>query len=459
MKLTKRLSVLMVLVWVLAGCIAPAMSSSQPVEPGAGQWKTWVLTSVDSVRPAPPPDQKATLAEIAQLKEMAAQRDDAAQAQVAYWDSGSPSYRWIEIALAEYKSKPVVPAILTARGLSLMNVAIYDAIVAAWAAKYSYNRPRPSSVDPTLTTLVSVPNSPSYPSEQAVAAGAASSVLAYLYPDDAQTLTAKAEEAAHSRLLAGVNYPSDVEAGLELGRQVAQQVIARAKSDGSDQVWQGEVPTGPGKWNGKNPQLPLSGTWKTWVVPSVDALLPPPPLAYDSPEKAAELQEIKTMTHTWQLDEQAMFWQMLPAIFDYWYDNASRHIFEHHLDSNPPEAARIYATMSISQSDTWITCWNAKYTYWAMRPFQMDSTVKTLFPTPNHPSYPSGHSCYLGAVADTLGQLFPEQADFMKGIADQQAQSRVYAGIHFHSDIVAGLALGRAVSDLVVKRVEEMVKP
>src|SRR5262245_52536690 len=98
MKLTKVLTALLVSAWLLTGCMVPA--SSQPVEPGAGQWQTWVLTSVEDVRPVPPPDQKATLAEIAKLKELAGQRDDTAQAQVAYWDAGSPSYRWIEIALA-----------------------------------------------------------------------------------------------------------------------------------------------------------------------------------------------------------------------------------------------------------------------------------------------------------------------------------------------------------------------
>ena len=100
-------------------------------------------------------------------------------------------------------------------------------------------------------------------------------------------------------------YPSDVEAGLELGRQVAQQVIARAMADGSDAVWDGQMPTGPGYWSGEKPHEPLGGTWQTWVLASGDALRPPPPLAYDSPELAAELREIKAITHTWQLDQQA----------------------------------------------------------------------------------------------------------------------------------------------------------
>ncbi|MEZ4659658.1 MAG: phosphatase PAP2 family protein [Caldilineaceae bacterium] len=52
-----------------------------------------------------------------------------------------------------------------------------DAIV-AWDAKYAYNRPRPSGITP----LIVEPASPSYPSEHAAAAGAAATVLAYLFP-------------------------------------------------------------------------------------------------------------------------------------------------------------------------------------------------------------------------------------------------------------------------------------
>src|SRR3954465_2220262 len=92
---------------LLAGCtmaVDPnfhSQSSAHQVETDAGQWQTWVLTSTADVMPAPPPDRAATLAEIAQLKTMAAQRDDAAAAQAAYWNAGSPSYRWISMAIAE----------------------------------------------------------------------------------------------------------------------------------------------------------------------------------------------------------------------------------------------------------------------------------------------------------------------------------------------------------------------
>ncbi len=103
--------------------------------------------------------------------------------------------------------------------MALLSIAISDATVAAWDAKYTFNRPRPSELDGTLRTVLSDPRGPSYPSERAVVAGAASGIPTYLFPDDAPVFTAAAEQAGVSRLMAGVEYPSDVTAGLTLGRR------------------------------------------------------------------------------------------------------------------------------------------------------------------------------------------------------------------------------------------------
>ena len=54
-----------------------------------------------------------------------------------------------------------------------------------------------------------------------------------------------AEEAGWSRVLAGVQYPSDYYAGLTLGQHVAEQVIAKAKADGSDAVGPARSRQGP----------------------------------------------------------------------------------------------------------------------------------------------------------------------------------------------------------------------
>jgi membrane-associated phospholipid phosphatase len=461
----KLLVVLAASLALLAGCslpIDPAFlqsSTRRQIEPDAGSWQTWVLPSTDDVLPSPPPDQTATLAEIAELKALADQRGAEVEAQVAYWNAGAPSYRWIEIALAAHTQAQIGPNPRLARGMALLNVAVYDATVAAWDAKYTYNRRHPSEVDRTLTTLLEPSNSPSYPSEHAVVAGAAATILSYLFPDHADDFAAKAEEAAQSQLLAGVHYPSDVEAGMALGRTVAEQVITRAMTDLSDVEWDGTMPTGDGYWTGENPILPGSGSWKTWVLTSGDQFRPPPPPAYDSELMQVELDALKAITPTFATIAAAYFWQSPRGSFPYTYGTANRLLFEHGLDANPPRAAHIYATMSAAQYDAFVGCYDAKYAYWSMRPFQVDPEYTSLFPAPNFPSYPSAHSCQSGAVMTVLGYFFPAAAEALMVGVEETGNSRVWAGIHFQSDIDAGTALGKAVGELVIEHAQQMVQP
>src|SRR6185295_16364131 len=99
-----------------------------------------------------------------------------------------------------------------------------------------------------------------------------------------------------------------------------------------------------------------------------------------------------------------------------------------------------------------ISCWDAKFTYWAIRPFQLDTSFKPLLETPNHPSYPSGHSSVAGAEETVLSYLFPFDAEYFHHLAEECALSRCYAGVHFTTDNTVGLDLGRKVGAEVVKR-------
>jgi membrane-associated phospholipid phosphatase len=421
------------------------------IEPGARFWKTWLLASARELRLNPPPQFSVTRAELETVRGLVAGRTDADLARIRYWDAGPPSNRWVEIALAQFFSKPISnPRIL--RGMSLMNVAIYDATVAAWDTKYFYSRKRPAVLDPTLDTAAATLDSPSYPSEHAVVAGAASEILAYIYPDDAQTFRDKAQEDADSRVLAGVQYPTDSVAGLALGRAVAARVIERAKSDGSDAVWTGTVPSGPGLWSGTNPIEPLAGTWKTWVLTSGDQFRPGPPPAFDSSEEATELAEVKNFQRTFASTSKAFYWQTPLGLAQEWYNTAVKRIFEHHLDKNQPRTARIFAMMSIAHYDAIIACFDAKYAYWAIRPFQLDPTIVTLFPTPNHPSYPSAHAAVSTAITEALAYAFPDEAAAIRARALEAGEARLWAGIHFRSDLNAGFALGKSVADAVIAR-------
>ena len=444
--------------------VRPGMAQSKrplgagQVEPGAGAWKTWVLANGRQLRLAPPPNRTATLAEIRELRNLAAQRDAQALDRIRYWDAGSPGYRWNELAVAAMNTHNV-NILRSTRVLALLNVAIHDATIAAWDTKYAYRRSRPSTVAPTFTTVLPNPASPSYPSEHAVAAGAASQVLAYLFPGDAASFAAKAEEAGNSRLLAGVDYPSDVAAGLQLGRAVADLVIERAKADGSNVPWTGSVPTEPGHWNGTNPIEPMMGTWKPWALESGSQFRPGPPPAVGSDQLNTELAEVKTFARTPVTNRKAFFWQFpmnsgFPQV-EYSLAQVGQKLFEEGLDRNPPRAARAYALLNAALYDGFVACWDAKYTYWAIRPSQLDSTVTTLFANPNHPSYPSAHSCFSGAASEVLSYLFPRDAATFTSQANEAAESRIWAGIHFRSDIVTGLDLGRTVGREVVERAKQ----
>jgi len=432
----------------------PGQPVTAGIEPKAGIWQTWVLKSGSELRPSAPPNAAATDKELKDIQALTAKRDAKALAQIAYWDAGSPSYRWQDIALAQVL-KAGTPPYRVARMLTLLNVAIYDATIATWDAKYVYNRPRPSQLDPKLAIAVALPNSPSYPAEHAAAASAAAAVLSYVYPDDAQAFEDMAQQASQARVLAGVQYPSDVVAGLALGRAVAAKVIERAKADGSAAKWTGTIPKGPGYWNGENPVEPLMGTWKPWVLKSGDQFRPPAPPAYDSPQTLAELAEMKAFTRTFASNAKAMYYQSSEGSYFLWYDTATKRIFEHHLDQNPPRAARVYALLSVARSEAFIACWDAKYAYWSIRPSHLDKAVTTLFPPPPYPSYPAGHGCSSGAGAQMLAYLFPDEAKFIQGKADEAGLSRMWAGIHYRSDNEAGLKLGRQVADWVIERARQ----
>jgi membrane-associated phospholipid phosphatase len=418
-------------------------AASAQIEPGAGSWKTWVITSGAQLPLPAPPGAKETRKEIDELLSLQKQRSQTVMETLRYWDSGSPNYRWNQIAfrVANESSASVV----TERMLALLNVAIYDAMIAAWHWKYKYHRQRPSQLETKLKTLALNSESPSYPSEHAVAAGAASAVLSYLFPDKTQFLTDKAEEAGRSRLLAGAQYSSDVTAGLQLGRQVATLVIERAKKDGSDAKWTGTVPTKPGLWNGTNPAIPEMATWKTWVLSSPGQLRPAPP-SFD----AAAMAEVKNAPNTGKARRAAYYWA-LTSLPQYWNELASLKMFENKLDGNPPRAARAYAILSTAYYDSLIACWDAKYAYWGIRPFQFDPEFKSLIPTPNFPGYPSGHATMSGAAASILAYLFPADSEYFHKQAEEAAMSRLWGGVHFRVDNEVGLALGRSVASLAIE--------
>lgn len=106
--------------------------------------------------------------------------------------------------------------------------------------------------------------------------------------------------------------------------------------------------------------------------------------------------------------------------------------------------------MGVAHFDSVIACWDSKYTYWAIRPIQLDPTMTTLFATPNHPSYPSAHATLSTGVTDIMAYVFPTRAATFNAIGLESGWSRMVAGIHYQSDLDSGYALGHKVAQAVI---------
>src|ERR1035437_9783784 len=68
-----------------------------PIEPNAGNWRTWVISSGKDYRVPPPPGQRETKDELRALKTLIRHNDAQAQQQIEFWDAGAPAYRWIDL--------------------------------------------------------------------------------------------------------------------------------------------------------------------------------------------------------------------------------------------------------------------------------------------------------------------------------------------------------------------------
>ncbi len=426
--------------------------SSQAVAGDSSQtWKPWLIQTAESYRPDTPPDISATSQELQQLKQRAVALTDEQKANVEYWQPGAANYRWVEMILERYSKGP--PSPFKSRGMALLNAAIYDALVASSDAKQHFKRDRPTDI----TKIGTPPGSSSYPSSRAAAAGAAAAILGYLFPDEANEFARLAQLAAQARIDSGHNFPSDTDAGLQLGAAVAQRYIAYAATDNSDSEFTGERPTGPDKLQGEVFVYPTAGEWQTWVIDSPDDFVPAPPPAIDSAQMKVELAEIKSIERTVPVAMQGWIYHSVTRAYHWWYERVARAVFENNLEENLLQSALAYATIAIANQDSIIACFNAKYTYWMIRPAQLDKEVPTLFPNPPHPSYPGAHSCSSKSYAVTFSHFFPAHSSAVHKAAEDAGQSRIIAGIHYQSDKVAGDEIGIAVSNEVIAYAESLV--
>ena len=104
------------------------------IEPGAGRWRTWVISSGRDYRVAPPPGPAQTRAELRMLSDLISHNDAAARERIAYWNAGAPGYRWLELISAKVLAGQPATA-YAHRVYTYVALAIYDATIATWESK------------------------------------------------------------------------------------------------------------------------------------------------------------------------------------------------------------------------------------------------------------------------------------------------------------------------------------
>jgi len=424
---------------VLASVLVAFQMMAQ-VEPNAGKWKTWFISSGKDYRLSAPPSYKN---EISLVLSRQKNLDSATRQQINYWNAGAPGYRWQEMMSNMWTMDT---GRYGALANMLLGTAIYDATIAAWETKYAYSRPRPFAADNRIKAYVLKPESPSYPCEHSLAAGVAVTIFAHFYPALADSVRKLAEQVMASRIAAGVAFPSDTRAGFELGKKIAEKEIECTKDYVSLEQWDGKIPDQAGLWRGKFALYPTAGKNKTVVLKSGSEFRPGPP-----PDFAKDMAELKNYKQTFRSLSNAFYW----ANQSWFSEHLSRKMFENNLHLNPPRAARIYAVVGVAMYDGFIACWDAKYTYWGIRPNQYDTTFRpAILVTPPFPGYPSGHAAVSSVMAEVCSYFFPEEKELYRRKAKEAAESRFQAGIHFRTDNEVALELGKKVGAKVIEKVK-----
>ena len=248
--------------------------------PLLSQWPTvkpFALTSGDEFRPEAPPaigsaEYATAVDEVMRLGSFQNSQRTADQTEIAlFWADGggtsTPPGHWNSIA-TDVTLKQGTNLLETARTFALLNIAMADAGIASWDAKYHYDLWRPIDAirqadadsnpqthgDSSWIPLLKTPPFPSYTSGHSTFSGAAAAVLASLFGEhtafDTQndrhlgpeqrpldsslnvtrhfdSFEAAAEEAGLSRVYGGIHFIFDDTAGRQLGNQVGTAVLAR----------------------------------------------------------------------------------------------------------------------------------------------------------------------------------------------------------------------------------------
>jgi hypothetical protein len=370
---------------------------------------------------------------------------------------------------------------IQARDAAILSISQYEAVSAITGGESVY-------LDGSITP-------PEGASAEAAAVGAAYQVMATLFPEQVGTFDLQREES-----LAEIGDSDEAERlGFDFGVTVANQILAQRANDGLDQA---QLSPDDGGYNeitenGRDTDtvLPNFGDVTPFAISSTDDFRPDGPPEYGSEEfiqdtelvrllggrtDTATTQSLRTADQTeivefWALDRQDTF--RPPG---QWIELAQEVALDQ--GNSFEDNARLFAQLNVAMADAGIVVWDTKFIYDQQRPVNTitqdelagvtsDPDWKPLLDTPPFPDYISGHATFGGAAASVLESFFGEDVSFeiasqelpgvtryFDGYGDvnsfqeaalENANSRVYGGVHLDSSVQDGLAAGQDIGAYV----------
>jgi hypothetical protein len=346
----------------------------------------------------------------------------------------------------------------------IVQAAIYDATVA---------------IESGYEPFVASPAASRPASTEAAVATAACEVLVARVPDQAASVQTR-----YAAYLAAIEDGPAKTNGIEVGRRVAEAILAWRAGDGFDNVvpWV-QPPPGPGVFEPHPAPPPVDVKLKQvrpLTLTSNDQFRPDGPNPLTSVEYAEDFDEVKaygridSTVRTPEQTEIARFWAENTAV--QWPRTQRALALAKGLGL--AETARMLALAQIASADAILACFDAKYRYLFWRPIHAirradtDGNAATEADpawTPllvvNHPEYPGAHGCWTTAVVEALDEFFRKDKvafamssivtgtthhyDRFKDVAKEVYDARTWAGLHFRNSTMEGAWIGKKVGRYV----------
>jgi hypothetical protein len=308
----------------------------------------------------------------------------------------------------------------------------------------------------------------------AAAASAAHYVLLQQFPAQATQL----QQWLDASLVAVVDGTPETR-GVALGETVAQKVLARRAEDGSTETEPYSPGSAPGDYQLTADIIYRPG-WQNvtpWGLDTANRFRPDAPPKLRSKGYARAYQEVKSKgrldSDTRSEDETnfAKFWYEFSE--SGW--NRIARVVATQERPDLAKTARLFALLNMALADSYVAGWDAKFFYDRWRPITAihagdtdnnpttvpDATWEPLMTTPPVQDYPSTHSVLGDAAAEVLARVL--RRDFLRfeststsfdgtrtwssftEAANENAESRIMAGIHFRFATSAGQFMGRQI--------------